>query len=248
MSQATRPDGQSLMPAWARVFTDLRRQIEAGDFGEGEQLPTELEMTHIYSVSRITIRQAMSELAAAGLVRREQGKGSFVTPRPVPIVHDLNIAAPWRKRFAEAGHMAVSRVVEVDADPRVPMSLRRDVGLESDERNWRYFRRLHLVDSVIIGRTESWVDASTLPNRKRIDLLEGSLSTTLDKKFQLVPARSETYISVASIASADCEELETYAEAPAFCIHGVSYLRSNKILEVSRTIWLAGRVKLHFAS
>lgn len=60
------------------VARELERQIVAGDFEIGSQLPTEPELAVAFGVSRTTIRGAVSELQARGLVSREQGRGTFV--------------------------------------------------------------------------------------------------------------------------------------------------------------------------
>lgn len=64
-----------------QLFTALRSQIMAGQYREGERLPTQEQLAEQFSVSRITVRRAMADLQAAGLIRNEQGVGAFVQPR-----------------------------------------------------------------------------------------------------------------------------------------------------------------------
>lgn len=60
------------------VARELERQIVAGELPVGSQLPTEPELALSFGVSRTTIRGAVSELQAKGLVSRQQGRGTFV--------------------------------------------------------------------------------------------------------------------------------------------------------------------------
>ena len=60
---------------WRR---SLRTQITAGEFSEGEKLPTETRMTEIFGVSRTVVREAVAALAADGLVEARHGAGVFV--------------------------------------------------------------------------------------------------------------------------------------------------------------------------
>lgn len=63
------------------VFSRLSKKIKNGTYQSGDKLPTENELAEHYSVSRNTIRAAISKLAILGLVETVQGKGTFVTNR-----------------------------------------------------------------------------------------------------------------------------------------------------------------------
>jgi GntR family transcriptional repressor for pyruvate dehydrogenase complex len=65
-----------------RVAEDLRGRILGGDFPAGGKLPTEVELTATFGVSRTVIREAIAVLAADGLVEPRQGAGVFVLDRP----------------------------------------------------------------------------------------------------------------------------------------------------------------------
>ncbi len=64
------------MPLWAQIEADLRRRLEAGEFGEG--FPTDSELIGEYGVSRHTVREAVRRLNRSGLLRRERGRRTTV--------------------------------------------------------------------------------------------------------------------------------------------------------------------------
>jgi GntR family phosphonate transport system transcriptional regulator len=70
-----RRDGVAL---WRQIERALYAEITAGKLPPGARLPTEAELTARFAVNRHTVRRAMEELEARGLVRIEQGRGSFV--------------------------------------------------------------------------------------------------------------------------------------------------------------------------
>lgn len=70
-----RPSGTSLWQFIAEtIASDIRnRVVEPGD-----RLPTELELAQRFGVNRHTVRRAVASLQDQGLVRIEQGRGTFV--------------------------------------------------------------------------------------------------------------------------------------------------------------------------
>lgn len=68
-----------LRPLYEQVKERLRAAIEGGVLAEGAFLPSEAELCAQFGVSRITLRRAVSDLCAAGLLLRQQGRGTVVT-------------------------------------------------------------------------------------------------------------------------------------------------------------------------
>src|SRR5829696_6423765 len=66
------------IPLYHQLKTLILQEIEAGDWKPDQQLPTEEQLSARFRVSKITVRQALRELANLGWVRREQGRGTFV--------------------------------------------------------------------------------------------------------------------------------------------------------------------------
>ena len=60
------------------VIEQITEMIKGGEYPPGEQLPSEPHMEKLFNVSRGTIRQALTELAQAGVVARRSGSGTFV--------------------------------------------------------------------------------------------------------------------------------------------------------------------------
>lgn len=72
-------DEHDKRPLYMQLVDMLQKQIEE-ELALGDKLPTEKELCEEYSLSRTTVRQAMSELERRGSIYRVQGKGSFVSP------------------------------------------------------------------------------------------------------------------------------------------------------------------------
>lgn len=105
-------------PAYAKVASFLRKQIEDGRYAPGDQLPSEHELMAAHRVSRTTIRRALEQLVAANLVNRHQGRGTFVAPQGLS--HGLgdlrSLTQVMRERGLEPGIFDV----RVGPDRRAP--------------------------------------------------------------------------------------------------------------------------------
>jgi len=66
------------LPLYYQLMHELRLRIERGEWKPGDLFPPERELSETYGVSRMTVRQALAELVNDGLLRRDQGRGTFV--------------------------------------------------------------------------------------------------------------------------------------------------------------------------
>jgi DNA-binding transcriptional regulator YhcF (GntR family) len=75
-----------LGPRAHRIYTALRDQIVQGELMPGFRLPSHAQLAVDFGVAPLTVRHALSQLEAEGLVSREHGRGTFVTARDQPAV------------------------------------------------------------------------------------------------------------------------------------------------------------------
>lgn len=89
---------QDGLSRWARIERQLRQDIELGGLAPGSRLPSEHLLAERFGVNRHTVRRALSALQERGLVRVEQGRGTFVEEEPV------SFSVGRRTRFTTAAH------------------------------------------------------------------------------------------------------------------------------------------------
>ena len=70
---------ESSSPLYHQLMQRTRADIERGAYPTGSRIPPEHELEQLYQVSRVTVRRALAELTAEGLLERKQGKGTFVS-------------------------------------------------------------------------------------------------------------------------------------------------------------------------
>lgn len=129
-----RGDGVSL---WRQIVSRIEGEITAGRLAAGARLPTEAELAQGFRVNRHTIRRAMEEMASRGLVRVEQGRGSFVAEEVVeyPLGSRTRFSEIIRAQSREPSGRII-RLGEIQAEGRVAelLKIRRGRGVVVAER------------------------------------------------------------------------------------------------------------------
>lgn len=72
-------NAESHRPLYQQLMQQLRNDIASGLYPVYSRIPSEQELCETYQVSRVTVRKALSQLTAEGLLNRQQGKGTFVS-------------------------------------------------------------------------------------------------------------------------------------------------------------------------
>ena len=68
-------------PVWQQLSNILRGQIERGEIAPGKLLPSIRTLMQTYGVSDGTVKRAIADLRAAGLVKSITGRGTYVAER-----------------------------------------------------------------------------------------------------------------------------------------------------------------------
>lgn len=101
-------------PLHHQIYLVLADGIAAGRYAVGERLPTEEQLTKLFSVSRITVRRAMASLQNAGLIERGAGRRTVVKLLGKPLKMPM---ASVISNIAAYGAQTVAKVVEFGYGP-----------------------------------------------------------------------------------------------------------------------------------
>lgn len=123
-------DKNSPVPLYYQIIEDIKAQLKEGRLSSGEKLPTEQWLCQHYDVSRVTIRKALSELIASGLVQGKRGKGYYVTTPDI----NLSIAhmASLHKALTSSGVISTSRILSIRTVSAPPIMV-RSTGIDYGE-------------------------------------------------------------------------------------------------------------------
>jgi GntR family transcriptional regulator len=162
-------------PLYELVLVELTEAL-FDDPPPGDKLPPEPELCDRFSVSRTTLRRALDELEARGVVIRRQGLGTFFVGRnPVPAIPDLISSMDVLR--AVPGFTSKCLVFEtVAADSRLAASLEID-----DGSPLHHVRRLDRVGLIPVALVDVYVPEPLLDGITTFEIESASIYALLDR-------------------------------------------------------------------
>lgn len=142
-------------PLHHQIYLVLADGIATGRYAAGEKLPTEEQLTKLFSVSRITVRRAMASLHSAGLIERGAGRRTLVKTLGRPLRMPM---ASVMSNIAAYGAETAAKVVEFGYGP-APAFLRERLW-DSTDRPVQRAVRIRSQDGVPVMHLTSYVPAA----------------------------------------------------------------------------------------
>lgn len=214
--------------------------IESGQWQSGQQLPNESKLAESFAVSKITVRQALQELASLGYIRREQGRGTFVSkpkfdqgPREL-----LGFTEEMRRHSLAASSRVLERSVK-EADIRVADALQLHVGSPVF-----VLKRLRIADGEPMGIQTAHIPLNLAAGIEKEDFENVSLYELLRTRYGLQPtkARETHFAALAEPAAAELLGIPT--GSPVFAAERVTFLRDGRPLEFVKSIMRGDRYSI----
>jgi GntR family transcriptional regulator len=84
MNRASSMHAPTFSPLYRQIKQLIMGNLESGEWGPGDAIPSESELAGRFGVSQGTVRKAIDEMAAENLLVRQQGKGTFVATHKDP--------------------------------------------------------------------------------------------------------------------------------------------------------------------
>lgn len=238
---ASDPQWDAPLPLHFRLRRALLTEIREQALQPGDRLPTEAELERRYGVSRTTIRRTMSDLAAEGIVRRVQGKGTFVG---VPRIQHVPVLTSFTELLRAQGYTPSHHTLTsepVAATEAVAPALGIEEGAAC-----RYLRRLFFADRDPVGVAETWLPSTVLGVHEHLleaEALEGgSLYEVLESEpLSFVLRSAVETISPALASGDDAELLGCEPGTPLLLIERRTCTADDTPVEWTRLRFIGGR-------
>lgn len=225
---------------WAQIADRLRSEIVGGSHRPGAPLPTETELAARFGVNRHTVRRAMRALVEGGLIRVEQGRGSFVSENV------LDYAVGRRTRFSESLSTPESmqtRVLLFAEKVRADQTIAQKLDLGFRASLWR-LELLGQSSGRPISVASHYFAVRRFPDLPNVYARCGSISRALTEMG--VPDYTRRWTRVTAILpdAGDAEHLQQPRTRPVLRTESVNVDAAGEPIEFGRARFAADRVQL----
>lgn len=130
----------SSLPVYHQLGSILRQQIKDGMYASGKAMPSEMRLSQIYDVSRVTVRRALETLEREGFVVRRHGVGTFAAPRQQAAASPIDRVSGLLENLITQGLETTTRLLSYDPDSPTPASVLQALRLEPEDTTLRIER------------------------------------------------------------------------------------------------------------
>lgn len=172
------------IPLYYQLKTLILEEIKSGELKNGDTIPTELQFAQHFSISRSTVRQAISELSNEGWLRRMASKGTFVT-HPEHTANYIHSFEPFYQQISKLNKKPSTELLSLKVVP-ASSDLALKMNLNEGEQVISMFRR----------RLSDGVPMLTIQNYMPYQLCSFVLSCdfTVCSLYEMLMTHSETQI------------------------------------------------------
>lgn len=231
---------------WRQIADEIRGEIKHGHFQRGEKLPPEITLAARFGVNRHTVRSAIAALTQEGVLRAEQGRGTFIANAKrliYPISQRTRMSTGLAEQVTHTQHIILSHVVEKPT-PEIANALQ----LTDPEAQVDHFETLSIADGQPVSRSSSWFDHQRFPTLADHYKASGSVTTALRKSGIEDYFRKSTLISAQHADRQDLLHLKLTPGAIVLTAQALNVDIDGLPVEYSATRFAADRMEFSVQS
>ncbi len=221
------PGFSGVLPLWYQLAQSLRAAIVALERDGDLRLPTEVQLARHYEVSLTTVRQALSSLAAEGLISRHRRRGTFVNA-------DALRTRPLRVLGSADAVMAQQSSDEVRVLGRTRVPARALPARLGPVREAVLIRRLRLDGGVPVSYAENYLRPEHAARVSDEALAQAPVTKILRDELALPLTRIDNEVSARTATAEVAALLRIDALSPVLVSENVTYAAGTTPVDVAR--------------
>ena len=228
------------LPVYIQIHDQLKNEIEQGIWKVGDRLPSERELAVKFNVSRMTLRQAIQNLADEGILERKIGSGTYVAREKVQ--EKMSGATSFTEIMESQNRVPSSRTISYFLTSPSSSEMEK-LNLSKDDTILR-MERIRFADDVPICFEVASVPQKLIDGYSKAEITE-SLYRTLEEKGgkKIGPANQTITAVLASEKIADY--LEVKRGDAVLRLGQISYFEDGTPFEYVRTQYVGNRFEFY---
>lgn len=228
---------KSPLPRYYQLKEIMREKIRSGEWKPGDLIPSERELGEQYGISRMTARQAITELVNEGLFYREQGKGTFVSLHK--ITQQLIRLTGFTEDIQARGQRPGTKVLIARMQPADEITAER-LRIKPKQPIF-YLQRLRLADEEPLAIEVSQINFIGCEQLLEEDLEHNSLYQMLEAKYGLTLVEAEQEIEAGLVGTEDAPILKIPLGSPALYTRRITYTERNQPIEYAKSVYCGNK-------
>nr|WP_243423714.1 GntR family transcriptional regulator [Fusibacter tunisiensis] len=228
-------------PLYIQIKDALIEKINSGELEGGSQLPSERELSEAYNISRMTARNALTQLVDLGYAYRVKGKGTFA--RLPNFERDFVKLSGFSQMLISRGIKPSNKVVNfsiVEADKKIASLLELTIGTKIYE-----IVRVRYGDQIPLALEYSYLPVSLFDNLLEYDFETHSLYEVIETVYKHKLKFSKQWIRITTLYKNEANYLDVVENTPAFLLESVSYDLNERVVEATRSLNIGDRTTFY---
>lgn len=224
---------------YLKIRDFLAADIAAGKWSENDKLPSERQLSEQFSTTRVTARQALTQLEAEGLIFRSNRRGWFVTPPRIN--YDPSRDIGFVRYVEEQGFTARTQTLEKKLI-ELPDWIADKVGLERGTPVYEILRRRYINDRPCLIE-KIFLNPKHCPGVLQYSL-DRSLWKLLKAEYNLEPVERHLEIYPQTLEQPIAEALDANTGTTGLYIRRICRDQNGDFLELDEEFWLHNALKV----
>ena len=235
-------DRNSTIPLYHQIKQNLRELIESGTIKPETILPSEKKLSEIYSVNRLTVRGAITDLVHEGLLNRRHGIGTFVLNKK--LTESLVRVIGFSERLQKEGHKTTSIVISQEII-NAPISIARILNIDINSQIHKIIR-IRLVDGESFRLETNYLSREKFPDLEKVNLENESLYRILAEKYQCQIVLNDEILEPILLTEYEAKLLGAKEKSIGMLRQGISYDSKGFVVEYVKAIVRGDKARFRF--
>ncbi len=231
---------KSPVPVYQQIASDILSRICQEEWSIGDKMPSENELSEEYDASRVTIRQALDNLKADGLIDKQRGRGVFLKAYPNRVRMELFLPeiGVKRKSNVQSNNPQISVITQASAQVYHNLALEPGTPLV-------YLERPFLYGNTVVGINRAWFPCDLVPAMDELGLIDNSISKTLQTRYNIDFNSVENYMESVMLDAVSADQFGTICPAPGLKVCSVYSMKGGRPVEFAITLWNGYNTQFH---